>query len=190
MNKSKYFIYIIAINNLFAAGGGGSWINDWLMPNTGLTLWTIATFLFLLFVLRWKAWGPLMDALDARAKQIEESLSKAEKVTADAEVQAEKNEQILQDARNEAQEIISKAREAGDKLKQKLESDGKNQYDSMLNKAKNQIESEKQKALNEIKDTVVDVALKASEKVIKRNLNADDNKKMIEETVDKFKHAN
>ena len=50
MNKSKYFIYIIAINNLFAAGGGGSWINDWLMPNTGLTLWTIATFLFLLFV--------------------------------------------------------------------------------------------------------------------------------------------
>ena len=51
--------------------------------------------------------GTLMDALDARAKQIEESLSKAEKVTADAEVQAEKNEQILQDARNEAQEIIS-----------------------------------------------------------------------------------
>ena len=190
MNKSKYFIYIIAINNLFAAGGGGSWINDWLMPNTGLTLWTIATFLFLLFVLHWKAWGPLMDALDARAKQIEESLSKAEKVTADAEVQAEKNEQILQDARNEAQEIISRAREAGDKLKQKLESDGKNQYDSMLIKAKDQIESEKQKALNEIKDTVVDVALKASEKVIKRNLNADDNKKMIEETVDKFKHAN
>ena len=117
MNKSKYFIYIIAINNLFAAGGGGNWINDWLMPNTGLTLWTIATFLFLLFVLRWKAWGPLMDALDARAKQIEESLSEAEKVTADAEVQAEKNEQILQDARNEAQEIVSKAREAGDKLK-------------------------------------------------------------------------
>ena len=95
MNKSKYFIYIVIFNSLFAADNGGSWINDWLMPNTGLTLWTIATFLVLLLVLKWKAWGPLMDALDARAKQIEESLSKAEKVTAEAEVQAEKNEQIL-----------------------------------------------------------------------------------------------
>jgi len=191
MDKLKYFIYIAIFNNLFAGdAGGGSWINDWLMPNTGLTLWTIVTFLVLLFVLKWKAWGPLMDALDARAKQIEESLSKAEKVTAEAEVQAEKNEKVLQKARSEAQEIVSKAREAGDKLKQKLETDGKEQYDNMLNKAKEQIDAEKQKALNEIKSTVVDIALEASEKVIKRNLNNDDNKKMIEDTVDEFKRAN
>ena len=190
MNKLKYCIYIITFNILFAGGGGGSWINDWLMPDTGLTLWTIVTFLLLLFVLKWKAWGPLMDALDARAKQIEESLSKAEKVTAEAEIQAEKNEEILQLARKEAQEIVSQAREAGDKLKNKLEADGKEQYDSMLNKAKDQIDAEKQKALSEIKNTVVEIALQASEKVIKRNLTDDDNKKMIEETVDEFKQAN
>ena len=190
MSKFKCLIYLCSFSLLQAGGSEGSWINDWLMPNTGLTLWSIVTFLVLLTLLRWKAWGPLMDALDSRAKQIEESLSKAEKVTADAEVQAEKNEKVLQEARNEAQDIVSKAREAGDKLKQKLETDGKEQYDSMLNKAKEQIDAEKQKALNEIKSTVVDIALKASEKVIKRNLNADDNKKMIEETVDKFKNAN
>ena len=72
-------------------------------------------------------------------------------------------------------------------LKSKLENDGKNQYNSMLEKASLQIETEKQKALSEIKNTVVDIALKASEKVIKRNLNNDDNKKMIEDTVDEFK---
>jgi len=60
----------------------------------------------------------------------------------------------------------------------------------MLNKAKEQIDAEKQKALNEIKSTVVDIALKASEKVIKRNLNNDDNKKMIEDTVDQLKQVN
>ena len=58
----------------------------------------------------------------------EDSLSKAEKVTADAEQQAEKNEEILNQARKEAQEIVSKARDAGDALKQKLELDGKEQY--------------------------------------------------------------
>ena len=103
MNKLKYFIYISSTNILFAGEGGGSWINDWLMPNTGLTLWTIVTFLVLLFVLKWQAWGPLMDALDARAKNIEASLSKAEEVSAQAEQQAAKNEEILQAARKEAE---------------------------------------------------------------------------------------
>ena len=190
MNKFKYFIYISSINILFAGDGGGSWINDWLMPNTGLTLWTIATFLVLLTVLKLKAWKPLMDALEARAQQIEESLSKAEKVTAEAEQQAEKNEEILQSARKEAQDIVAQAREAGDKLKQKLEADGTDQYDNMLSKAQEQIDAEKQKALSEIKNTVVEIALQASEKVIKRNLTDADNKKMIEETVDEFKQAN
>ena len=191
MNKVKYFIYINSSTFLLAGGdGGGSWINDWLMPNTGLTLWTIVTFLVLLVVLRWKAWGPLMDALDARSKQIEESLSKAEKVTAEAEQQAAKNEEILQAARKEAQEIVAQAREAGDKLKLKMETDGKEQYDGMLEKAKEQINMEKQKALNEIKTTVVDIALKASEKVIKRNLSDEDNKKIVEQTVEEFKQAN
>ena len=191
MNRVKYFIYINCFTFLVAGGdGGGSWINDWLMPNTGLTLWTIVTFLVLLFVLKWKAWGPLMEALDARSKQIEESLSKAEKVTADAEQQAAKNEEVLQAARKEAQDIVAQAREAGDKLKHKMETDGKEQYDGMLEKAKEQIDMEKQKALNEIKTTVVDIALKASEKVIKRNLNDEGNKKIVEDTVEEFKQAN
>ena len=190
MNKLKYFIYISSTNILFAGEGGGSWINDWLMPNTGLTLWTIVTFLVLLFVLKWQAWGPLMDALDARAKNIEASLSKAEEVSAQAEQQAAKNEEILQAARKEAQDIVAQSRDAGEKLKHKLEEDGKTQYNNMLAKATEQIEVEKQKALNDIKKTVVDIALKASEKVIKRSLTDEDNKKIIEQTVEEFKQAN
>ena len=98
MNKLKYFIYISSINILFAGGDGGSWIDNWLMPSPGLLFWSITTFMIVLIILRWKAWGPLMDALDARAKQIEESLSKAEQVSAEAEQQAEKNEEVLNQA--------------------------------------------------------------------------------------------
>ena len=194
MHKLKYFIVLCCINISFAASSldkpSPSWINEWFTPDPGVFIWTVITFLIVLAILRWKAWGPLMDVLDARSKQIEESLSKAEKVTAEAEQQAEKNEEILNQARKEAQAIIAKAREAGDKLKNKLEADGKSQHDSLLEKAKEQINAEKQKALNEIKTTVVDVALEASEKIIKRNLNNEDNKKMIEETVDQLKQSN
>ena len=189
MNTLKYFIALCYISFSFGSQDGG-FFEQWFMPDTALFLWSVITFLIVLGILRWKAWGPLMNALDARASQIEESLSKAEKVTAEAEQQAEKNEEILNTARKEAQDIVAQARDAGEKLKHKLESDGKEQYNTMLDKAKVQIDSEKQKALNEIKNTVVDVAIKASEKVIKRNLNNEDNIKIIEQTIDEFKQVN
>ena len=193
MKKIKYLFFLSLINLSVAAQAeqhSGGWLDKWLTIDTGLLYWTILTFVVLLIVLRWKAWNPLMNALDARAEQIQESLSKAEKVTAEVEQQAEKNEAILNEARKEAQNIVTQAREAGDKLKNKLESDGKEQYEKMLEKAIEQIDTEKQKALNDIKNTVVDIAISASEKVIKRNLNNEDNKKLIEETVDQFKDVN
>jgi len=195
MNKILSLFYLFCSFSFAASSEhteehSGGWLDKWLTVDVGLLYWTILTFVVLLIILRWKAWGPLMSALDARAEQISESLSKAEKVTADAEQQAEKNEEILNSARKEAQDIVSQARDAGEKLKHKLETDGREQYDGMLEKAKEQIDTEKQKALNEIKNTVVDIALQASEKVIKRNLNNEDNKKMIEQTVDEFKQVN
>jgi F-type H+-transporting ATPase subunit b len=190
MKPIKCFIVLLCCVNFLFSSEGGGFFEQWFMPDTALFLWSVVTFLIVLGILRWKAWGPLMDTLDARAKQIEESLSKAEKVTAEAEQQAEKNEKILNVARKEAQEIVGHARETAEGLKSTLESKGKDQYDAMLDKALIQIEAEKQKALSEIKHTVVDIAIKASEKVIKRNLNTDDNKKMIEQTVDEFKKAN
>ena len=53
-----------------------------------------------------------------------------------------------------------------------------------------QLDHIKESQGNEIKTTVVDVALEASEKVIKRNLNNEDNKKMIEDTINQLKQSN
>ena len=125
-----------------------------------------------------------------REKQINESLNKAEQIVKEQEKSAQDNEAILTKAREEAQSIITQAKEAGDKLKSKLEQDGQEKYESMLDNAKSQIDAEKQKALSDIKNMVVDIAITASEKIVKRNLNDDDNKKMIEETVEQFQQKN
>ena len=53
----------------------------------------------------------------------------------------------------------------------------------MLDKAKKEIESEKEKALKEIKSVAVNLSVKVASKIIKKNLDTDDNKKIAEETV-------
>ena len=188
----KIFPLILLVSTLFASGAEtpDTWFDRWLMPSSGLFIWSVITFLIVFVILRWKAWGPLMDTLNAREKQINDALNAAQAAKDEAAKVASDNEDVLNKARKEAQEIVAQARDAGEKLKIKLETDGQAKYADMLDKAKEQIDAEKQKALGEIKEMVVDVAFAASEKVIKRNLNNDDNKKMIEETVDEFKQAN
>ena len=185
----KYLFFLSLISFSFASESGG-WFDKWLTIDPGLLLWTILTFFVLLFILRWKAWGPLMDSLDNREKQINEALNAAQVANEEAAKVASDNEEVLNKARQEAQEIISKARETGEKLKMKLESDGQDKQSEMLVKAKEQINAEKNQALSEIKQIVVDLTINASEKIIKRNLNTEDNKQMIENTVDELKQVN
>ena len=195
MNRIHNTFYLILIGISFAgsppdAGGGGGWLDKWLTVDIGLLLWTIVTFLILLFILRWKAWGPLMDALDVRAQQIEESLNQAEKIIEDQAQNAKDNEKILVKAREEASQIIADAKDAGENLKNKLSEEGQEKYDTLISNAKTDIESAKDQALNDIKTMVVEIALDASEKIIKRNLNNEDNKNIIEKTVKSFQEKN
>ena len=90
MKKIKYFTVLCCINFSFASSDGG-FFEQWFLPDKALFIWSVITFLIVLGILRWKAWGPLMDTLDARAKQIEESLSKAEIVATEAKEQAQEN---------------------------------------------------------------------------------------------------
>ena len=194
MNRIHNTFYLILIGISFAGSppdaGGGGWLDKWLTVEFGLLLWTIVTFLVLLFILRWKAWGPLMNALDVRAQQIEESLNQAEKIIEDQAQSAKDNEQILDKAREEASQIIAEAKDAGENLKNKLSEEGQEKYDTLISNAKADIESAKDQALNDIKTMVVEIALDASEKIIKRNLNNEDNKNIIEKTVKSFQEKN
>ena len=187
--RNKIILFLSTINFLFSSSEE-TWFTAWLWPDTGLFFWSVITFLIVFIILRWKAWGPIMQALDEREAQIQDSLNKAEKIVKDQEKSAQDNEAILKKARDEAQNIISQAKEAGDQLKIKLEKDGQDKYEELLVNATDQIGAEKQKALNDIKKTVIEIALNASEKIVKRNLNDEDNKKIIEETVSSFQHKN
>ena len=53
----------------------------------------------------------------------------------------------------------------------------------MLLKAKEQIEAEKEKAVKEIKSVIVDLSISAASKVIEKNLDNQDNQRLIEATL-------
>tara|TARA_Y100001970_G_scaffold148439_1_gene182254 strand:+ start:327 stop:899 length:573 start_codon:yes stop_codon:yes gene_type:complete len=183
-------LLILSFGLLSAAGGSGeaakeqSWFYDWLLlPSPGLLVWTIITFLVVLFILKKKAWGPLMKVLDDREKKIEEALATADKAKADSQNLSAEIDKMKADSQAERQQILADAKKDADNLMAKKESEAQQKYDQMIDKAKKEIDSEKAKALKDIKSVAVDLSVQAASKIINKNLDSSDNKKIAEDTI-------
>ena len=165
-------------------GDTSGWMEKWLSFDPGLFLWTIVTFFIVLAILKWKAWGPLINALDKREEDIREALASAEKARQDAEKASSEYEDMMRKAQAEAQQIVSEGKAAGERVKNDIQSAANDKADEIIEKAKAQIDAERRKAIQEIKSSVVDLSMDAAAKVIERNLDSDDNRKLVDQALE------
>ena len=91
--------------------------NPLVQPDPGLFIWTILVFLILLGMLSKFAWKPLLALLDKREKTIRDSLDDAEKARTELEQLQQKSEELIAQARTEAQNIVAAGKAAGEQLK-------------------------------------------------------------------------
>ena len=165
-------------------GDTSGWMEKWLSFDPGLFLWTIVTFFIVLAILKWKAWGPLINALDKREEDIREALASAEKARQDAEKASSEYEDMMRKAQAEAQQIVSEGKAAGERVKNDIQSAANDKADEIIEKAKAQIDAERRKAIQEIKSSVVNLSMDAAAKVIERNLDSDDNRKLVDQALE------
>ena len=161
----------------------GGWMEKWLSFDPGVFMWTIVTFFIVLAILRWKAWGPLIDALDKREEDIRNALASAEKAKEEAGKVAEDYEEMIRKAQAEAQKIVAESKAAGEKVREKIKVTAEKEAGDILEKAQHQIQTEKEKAVQEIRSSVVEFSLQAATKVIEKNVDSEDNRRLIKETV-------
>jgi F-type H+-transporting ATPase subunit b len=159
--------------------------NPLVQLDPGLFVWTILTFLLLVFVLAKFAWKPLLKMLQDREDMIRSSLEDAEKAKSELERLNEESEAIMAKARSEAQSILADGKAAAEKVKDGIIAKSKEQANKIREDAENQIQVEKDKAISEIKEEVVNLTLSVAEKLIQKNLSDADNKSLIEESLKK-----
>ena len=165
-------------------GDTSGWMGKWLSFDPGLFLWTIVTFFIVLAILKWKAWGPLINVLDKREEDIREALASAEKARQDAEKASSEYEDMMRKAQAEAQQIVSDGKAAGERVKNDIQSAANDNANDIIEKAKAQIDAERRKAIQEIKSSVVNLSMDAAAKVIERNLDSDDNRKLVDQALE------
>jgi F-type H+-transporting ATPase subunit b len=161
--------------------------NPLVQLDPGLFVWTIITFLILLGLLSKFAWKPLLHALEKRENEIVRSLKDAEKARKELDRLTSEGDEIIAKARSEAQAIVGEGKKAADQLKESTLSKAKETAAANLDDAKEQIKMEKEKAIAEIKGEVVGLSLSIAEKLVKKNLNEEDNKSLINESLKNIK---
>ena len=187
----RLIVLVSLVSTIFAGSDSNdshthsvNWLTNWLQPDPGLFIWTLITFFVVLFILKWKAWGPLMNALEERENRINEALSSADKAKEEAEKVSDDYDKMIKKAQSEAQEIVSKGKEAGEKIRADIENKAKEKADELMSKTKKEIDSAKAKAIDDIKLASVDLAIQAASKIIDKNLDDASNRDLAKRTID------
>ncbi len=171
---------------IFLSGGDAHDKPSLLSINPGLIIWTIVVFLIFLFLLKKFAWGPLIKALNNREETIKNALDNAEKTNKETAEMFEKNKKIIAEANVQASRILNDARELSAKIKDEIVSKANEEANRNIQKAKEQIQSMKDTALESMKDDITDIAFKAAEKIIAKNLDKKKQMDIIDEFMNKI----
>ena len=158
-------------------------MNPLVQPDPGLFIWTIVTFLGLLWALKKLAWGPLLEALDTRQNAIRKSLDDAQQAKVELERLNAESARIIQQARVEGETIISQSRADGDRLREEIRAKARTEADHIVKNAERQIQLETSRALEQIRREAVDLSVMIASKIIQRNLSREDNEHLIDEAL-------
>ena len=152
----------------------------------GLFIWSVLTFLLLVFLLYKFAYGPLIELQRQRQEEIHESIREAERLREEARALIEDYRAQMAEARGDAEEILEQARKVGESTRNEILTEARVQAERNVEKAREQIERETRQALRQIKREVADLTVAATEKVTRRTLSDQDHMRMIKEAIDEI----
>jgi F-type H+-transporting ATPase subunit b len=165
---------------------------DLLSPSGGLMLWTLLIFAVLLVILSRFAFKPILAAVEARERSLQEAIDSARRDRDEAARLLAEQRARLEEAHSEAQRLIAEGRAAADRLRQQMLEEAKQQQQEMLERARREIETERANALEDLRRGTIDLAIAAAERVIERNLDAAANREIVERflaSLDEVKEA-
>jgi F-type H+-transporting ATPase subunit b len=149
----------------------------------GLMVWTIVAFAICFFVLKRYAFGPVQKVIDDRRDRIRESIEEADRAREEARNLLEEHRKLIGQAKSEAEGILSEARKIADSQRERMRVEIEEDRQRRLEETTRQIEQATQQALGEIRREVAALSVIAAEKITRKSLTDDDQRRLIDEAL-------
>lgn len=157
------------------------------MEALGINLANLIVQLIAFAVFVWIFWkfalGPITNMLDQRQARIREGMEAAQRMERELAATRARNEEVLAEARREAQQILAAARDSGEQMIARARDQARAEAEQLIEHARAAIHAEQQQAWLQLQRDVADLAIAAATKIVRRELDREEQARLIEETL-------
>ena len=159
--------------------GSGEFLNI----NFYTALFTLINTLVLFFVLTKLLFKPVMKLIADRQKEIDELYDSAGRDRQEAQQLRQEYTQKLEDAQQTGERLVKEAVARGQAREEQILQQARSEADAILAKAEADIAREKKKAVNDAKDEIAGLAMDIAGKVVGRSLDKDDQAALVDQFI-------
>lgn len=152
-----------------------------LTPNIGLSFWTVIIFLIVLGILARFAYPKILGAVEAREKHIAELTEGAERDRAEAAALLEEHRKLVDDTRAQVQKALTEATSTAEARRSEILEQAQRERDELLARGRAEIAVERAGTLEAVRRDAVEVAMRAAERLVRKNLDSDDNRRLVQD---------
>lgn len=154
------------------------------------SFFTAVVFVLMLAILYAVAWKPISQGLARREHHIAAQIAEAKNASDVAAAKLKEYEAKLSDAAVQAQELVTQARKDAEQVAERIKADAQSEAARSRDRALAEIESAKQSALSDLTTKSTDMAFSLARRFVSRELNADDQKKLMTDAISNLASKN
>ena len=159
---------------------------DIISVNLWQILISLANLTILFLLIKKFLYKPVLKMLDARRAQIDKDYSDAAEAKKNAEEKDAELTDRLNNAKAEAEGIVKEAADNAKIRGDKIVEEARATASGIIRQAEEDAQLERKRVNETIKEQIVDVSTALAEKMLEREINADDHKALIDDFISKI----
>ena len=152
-------------------------------------VWVVIIFLILLAILYQTAWKNVLAGLKAREDRIRRDIADAEAARAKAEATLGQYNQQLAAAEGQVRDILAKAATDAERIATNMKMQAQQEAEEAKERAQRDIELARKNAVADIHRQAAELSTAIAEKILRRNLNADDQRDLVNSSLEQLQTA-
>ena len=165
-----------------AAHGGGGPIEF----KADLGIYTLIAFIILAFLLTKAGWRPMLQAIEARERQIAASVAQATELKQEAERLLAEHRQRLAGAEAEVRAILEEARQRAERLRAELLAQAREEAERLRQQAEEDIARARDAALEELFERAAELVADVTARILPRQLSEEDHRQLVRQALEEL----
>ena len=151
-----------------------------LNPDTGLIVWTIVTFLCLVFIMKKLAWGPLLHAIDEREARLKAEREGAENARKEAERIKNELDAQMNTLNAKSRDMLAQAQKEAEALRASLKAAAEADSAKIREKTMQELADEKERLVRDLRKEVAGLSVLAAERLMRKSVDDNVQKTVLE----------